>query len=48
MFKNVIPNEEFTYITEKMDAGTELCYTIILANVHKMGLQKLELIIKKI
>lgn len=48
MFKNVIPNEEFTYITEKMDAGTELCYTIILANVHKKGLQKLELIIKKI
>ena len=48
MFKNVIPNEEFTYITEKMDVGTELCYTIILANVHKKRLQKLELIIKKI
>ena len=48
MFKNVIPDEEFKYIKETMDAGMELCYTIILANVHKKGLQKLELIIKKI
>ena len=47
MFKNVIPEDEFTYITQEMNSGKELKYTLILANVHKKGLQKLELRIIK-
>ena len=47
MFKNIIPEDEFTYITQKMKSGEELKYTLILANVHKKGLQKLEFRIMK-
>ena len=47
MFKNIIPEDEFTYITQEMKSGEELKYTLILANVHKKGLQKLELRIMK-
>ena len=48
MFKNIIPEDEFTYITQEMKSGEELKYTLILANVYKKGLQKLEFIIKKV
>jgi len=48
MFKNVIPEDEFNYITRTMTAGEELKYTLILANVYKQGIQKLEIIIRKI
>ena len=48
MFKNIIPEDEFTYITQEMKSGEELKYTLILANVHKKGLQKLEFRIKKL
>ena len=47
MFKNIIPEDEFTYITQEMKSGEELKYTLILANVHKKGLQKLEFRIMK-
>lgn len=47
MFKNVIPKNEFTYITQEMEPGDELKYVLILANVYKKGLQKLEFKIKK-
>lgn len=47
MFKNVIPEKEFTHITQFMKSGEEFRYALILANVHKMGLQKLEFTIKK-
>ncbi len=47
MFKNVIPENEFTYIKQSMKAGEELRYALILANVNKKGLQKLEFIIRK-
>lgn len=47
MFKDVIPKNEFTYITQSMKSGEELRYALILANLHKMGLQKLEFTIKK-
>ena len=47
MFKNVVPENEFAYITQEMKSGDELKYTLILANVHKKGLQKLEFRIKK-
>ena len=48
MFKNVIPKDEFTYIIQEMESGVELKYTLILANVHKKGLQKLEFRIRKL
>ncbi len=48
MFKNVIPENEFSYITQDMKSGEELKYTLILANVYKKGLQKLEFKIKKL
>lgn len=48
MFKNVIPEEEFSHITRTMTTGEELKYTLILANVYKKGIQKLEIPIKKI
>ena len=47
MFKNIIPEDEFTYITQEMKSGEELKYTLILANVYKKGLQKLEFRIMK-
>ncbi len=47
MFKSVIPEEEFTRITQTMQSGEEVRYALILANVYKNGLQKLEFTIKK-
>ncbi len=47
MFKNVIPEDEFTRITQSMQSGEELRYALILANVYKKGLQKLEFTVKK-
>lgn len=47
MFKNVVPEDEFTNITQSMNSGEEVCYTLILANVYKKGLQKVAFIIKK-
>lgn len=47
MFKDVIPENEFTHITQSMKSGEELRYALILANIHKMGLQKLEFTVKK-
>lgn len=47
MFKDVIPKNEFIHITQSMKSGEELRYALILANVRKMGLQKLEFTIKK-
>lgn len=47
LFKNVIPESEFTHITQSVKSGDELHYALILANVYKKGLQKLEFIVKK-
>lgn len=47
MFKNVVPENEFTHITQSMKSGEEARYALILANIHKKGLQKLEFVIKK-
>ena len=38
MFKNVVPENEFTRITQSMNSGEEVHYALILANVHKKGL----------
>ena len=47
MFKNVVPEDEFNYIVESLKENEELQYTIVLANVHKLGLQKLSFAIRK-
>lgn len=47
LFKKVIPESEFEYITKKMNSGDKLQYFLILANVYKKGLQKLKFTITK-
>lgn len=47
MFKNVVVEDEFKHIVEKMDENEELQYTLVLANVQKLGLQKLNFTIRK-
>ena len=47
LFKDVIPESEFEYITRKMNSGEKLQYFLILANVYKKGLQKLKFTITK-
>ena len=47
LFKDVIPECEFEYITKKMNSGEKLQYYLILANVYKKGLQKLKFTITK-
>ena len=47
MFKDVVPEDEFNHITGSMQAGEELHHALILANVYKLGLQKLEFTLKK-
>ena len=47
LFKKVIPESEFEYITKKMKSGEKLQYFLILANVYKKGLQKLKFTITK-
>ena len=47
MFKDVVPEDEFTNITQTMQSGEEVRYTLILANVYKKGIQKLKFTIKK-
>lgn len=47
LFKDVIPESEFEYITKKKNSGEKLQYFLILANVYKKGLQKLKFTITK-
>ena len=47
MFKNVVPEDEFAHITQSMKSGEEVRYALILANVYRKGLQKVEFTIKK-
>ena len=47
MFKDVVPEDEFIRITQSMKSGEEVRYALILANIYKKGLQKLEFTIKK-
>ena len=47
MFKDVVPEDEFSYIVESLKENEELTYTLVLANVNKLGLQQLTFTIKK-
>lgn len=42
MLKDVIPQYEFARVMELLAEGEELKYSLILANIYKYGLQKLE------
>jgi len=46
LFKEVIPEDEFEHIC-KMNPNEELHYSLILANVYKKALQKLEFTVRK-
>lgn len=48
MFKNVIPADEFKYICDNIEVGTELRYTLFLVSIDKLGLQKLDFTVTKI
>lgn len=47
MFKYVVPEDEFEYIVKSMKENEKLQYTLVLANVYKLGLQRLTFAIKK-
>ena len=47
MFKEVVPENEFEYIVNDLKENEELQYTLVLANVQKLGLQKLNFTIRK-
>ncbi len=47
LFMDVVPEDEFNYIVKDMQVNEELEYTLVLANVYKLGLQKLSFKIKK-
>ena len=47
LFRDVIPEGEFEYITKKMNSGEKLQYYLVLANVYRKGLQKLGFTITK-
>lgn len=48
IYTNVVSEDEFARITQSMNSGEEVSYTLILANVNKKGLQKVEFTIKSI
>ena len=47
LFRDVIPEAEFEYITQDMKSGDELQYQLVLLNVDKKGLQKVQFTITK-
>lgn len=47
MFKDVVPEDEYRHIVGNMAAGEEIQYVMVLANVHKLGLQKVQFTIRK-
>lgn len=47
LFRDVIPEAEFEHITQDMKSGDELQYQLVLLNVDKKGLQKVQFTITK-
>ena len=47
LFRDVIPEAEFEHITQEMKSGDELQYQLVLLNVDKKGLQKVQFTITK-
>ena len=47
LFKNILTESEMAHVQQSMKQGETLRYALILANVHKRGIQKVEFTIKK-
>ena len=47
LFKNILTESEMTHVRQSMKQGENLRYALILANVYKRGIQKVEFTIKK-
>ena len=47
LFKNILTESEMEYVKQSMKQGETLHYHLILANVYKRGIQKVEFTIKK-
>ena len=47
LFKNILTESEMAYVKQSMKQGETLHYNLILANVYKRGIQKVEFTIKK-
>ncbi|MBP3737591.1 MAG: DUF4377 domain-containing protein [Muribaculaceae bacterium] len=47
LFKNILTESEIAYVQQSMPQGETLRYALILCNVYKRGIQKVEFIIKK-
>lgn len=47
MFKNILTESEMAHVLQSMKQGEMLRYALILCNVYKRGIQKVEFTIKK-
>jgi hypothetical protein len=47
LFKNILTESEMAHVQQSMKQGETLRYALILANVYKRGIQKVEFTIKK-
>jgi len=47
LFKNILTESEMAHVQQSMKQGETLHYALILANVYKRGIQKVEFTIKK-
>ena len=47
LFKNILTESEMAHVQQKMPQGETLHYSLILCNVYKRGIQKVEFTIKK-
>ena len=47
LFKNVLTESEMEYVKQSMKQGETLHYALVLCNVYKRGIQKVEFTIKK-
>jgi hypothetical protein len=47
LFKNILTKSEMEHVQQSMKQGEILHYALILCNVYKRGIQKVEFTIKK-
>ena len=47
LFKNILTESEMAYAQHSMKQGETLHYALVLCNVYKRGIQKVEFTIKK-
>lgn len=47
LFREVVPQDEFGHVRDVAKPGEELRYSLVLANTHKKGIQKLQFTVRK-